>query len=120
MRGKCFADHPDVFVDDITHVLIICTATRLTLLGLSRPPSGELNLYATNLAADTPTAMRSIVGTSTGRVFMLGANKDLYELDYSSESRWFFGSGTRVGITNRSSGSLSTWMPTMLSSSSEC
>ncbi len=110
---------PDVFVDDITHVLIISTSSRLTLLGLSRTSGRELNLYHTNLSADTPTAMLQIAGTSPGRVFMRGANKDLYELEYSSESGWFFGSGARVSITNRSSGTLSAWMPSLLTSTSE-
>ena len=109
----------DVFVDDITHVLVICTASRLTLLGLSRPSSHELNLYQTNMSADTPTTMLHIAGTDSGRVFMRGGNKNLYELEYSSESRWFFGSGARVGITNRSSGSLTTWMPSIMSSTSK-
>ena len=109
----------DVFVDDITHVLIICTASRLTLLGLSRPSGRELNLYHTNMSVGTPTAMLHIAGTTSGRVFMRGGNKDLYELEYSSESRWFFGSGARVGITNRSSGNLSTWMPSIMSSNSK-
>ena len=60
--------------------------------------------------------MLHIAGTAAGRVFMRGTNKDLYELEYTSESRWFFGSGARVGVTNRSSGTLSTWMPSVFSS----
>ncbi|WRT64996.1 uncharacterized protein IL334_001937 [Kwoniella shivajii] len=107
----------DVFVDEITHVLVICTSSKATLLGLSRPPnSREISLYATNLSVETPTAMVDIKGTSAGRIFTLGANKDLYELDYSSDSSWFFGSSTRVGLHNRSSGSLANWTPGFLAS----
>ncbi|WVQ69011.1 uncharacterized protein L199_007223 [Kwoniella botswanensis] len=107
----------DVFVDEITHVLIICTSSKTTLLGLSRPPnSREINLYATNLSVETPTAMIDIKGTAAGRIFMLGANKDVYELDYSSDSSWFFGSSTKVGLHNRSSGSLANWTPGFLAS----
>ena len=108
----------DVFVDDITHVLIICTSSRVSLLGLSRPSSHELNLYATNLSADTPIAMLQISGTASGRVFMRGSNKELYELEYTSDSRWFFGSGAKVTLTNHSSGTLSNWMPSVFSAAS--
>ncbi|WWC87143.1 uncharacterized protein L201_002029 [Kwoniella dendrophila CBS 6074] len=107
----------DVFVDEITYVLVICTSTKTTLLGLSKSPnSREINLYATNLSVETPTAMIDIKGTLAGRIFMLGANKDLYELDYSSDSSWFFGSSTKVGLHNRSSGSLANWTPGFLAS----
>ncbi|WVF70035.1 hypothetical protein IAT40_004822 [Kwoniella sp. CBS 6097] len=107
----------DVFVDEITHVLVICTSSKATLLGLSRPAnSREISLYHTNLSVETPAAMIDIKGTSAGRIFMLGANKDLYELDYSSDASWFFGSSTKVGLHNRSSGSLANWTPGFLSS----
>ncbi|EIW68747.1 hypothetical protein TREMEDRAFT_63207 [Tremella mesenterica DSM 1558] len=106
----------DVFVDDITHVLLICTSSRATLLGLSRSPQGELSLYQTSLTVDTPTTMVSIHGSDSGRIFMLGLNRDLYELEYSGEGGWFFGSSTRVILHNRTSGALSNWVPTFLSS----
>lgn len=110
----------DVFVDDITHVLIITTMSKVTLLGLLRSPnSRELSLYQTNLQADLPTQMLSISGTASGRVFMNGADKNLYELEYTSEGGWFFGSGARVSIINRSSGGMGIWMPSFLASSSE-
>lgn len=50
---------------------------------------------------------------------MLGQNKDVYELEYSSESGWFFGSSTRVYLHNRTSGALSNWVPSILSSGSK-
>lgn len=102
----------DVFVDDISHLLVICTASKATLLGLSRSAKGELSLYATNLSVDTPTSMLEIKGTDSGRVFLLGANKDLYELEYSTGSGWL-GGGSKVWISNRSSGYLSTWVPSV-------
>jgi hypothetical protein len=109
----------DVFVDDITHLLVICTSSKVSLLGLSRPSPREINLYATNLSADAPVAMISVSGTASGRIFLLGVNKDLYELEYSAESSWFFGSSTRVQLHNRSSGSFANWVPTVFSSGSE-
>lgn len=103
----------DVFVDDITYLLVICTATKATLLGLSRSPKGELSLYATNMSVDIPTTMTAIRGTDSGRIFLLGANKDIYELEYSISSGWL-SSGSKIWITNRSSGYLSTWVPSVL------
>jgi nuclear pore complex protein Nup155 len=104
----------DVFVDDITHLLVICTSAKATLLGLSRSAKGELSLYATNLSTDTPTAMVDIRGTDSGRVFLLGANKELYELEYSTNNGWLSG-GSKMWISNRSSGYLSTWVPSVFS-----
>ncbi|WWD22088.1 hypothetical protein CI109_106577 [Kwoniella shandongensis] len=110
----------DVFVDDITHVLVICTSAKATLLGLSRPSnSREINLWATNLSVDTPTAMIDIKGTAAGRIFMLGANKDLYELDYSAKDSWLFGSATSIKVHNRSSGNMANWLPSVLASNSK-
>ncbi|KAK8846777.1 hypothetical protein IAR55_005865 [Kwoniella newhampshirensis] len=107
----------DVFVDDITHVFVICTSSKAALLGLSRPPnSRDINLWATNLSVDTPIAMIDIKGTSSGRIFMLGANKDLYELDYSAKDSWLFGSATSIKVHNRSSGNLANWLPSVMAS----
>lgn len=101
----------------ITHVLVICTSTKATLLGLSRSlTSREILLYHTNLTVDTPTVMVDIKGTDEGRVFVLGANKDLYELDYSSDSSWLFGSSTSVRLKNRTSGGVSNWVPSVVAS----
>jgi hypothetical protein len=108
----------DVFVDEITHILIICTASRLTLLGLSHPSPREVSLYHTQLTADLPTSILAISGTHSGRIFMTGSNKDLYEVEYSNSSGWFFGSGAKVAVHNRSSGGLSNWIPSVFSSSS--
>jgi nuclear pore complex protein Nup155 len=103
----------DVFVDDIHYLLVICTATKATLLGLSRSPKGELSLYATNMSVEAPTTMTSIRGTDAGRIFLLGVNKDIYELEYSISSGWL-SSGSKIWLTNRSSGYLSTWVPSVL------
>lgn len=102
----------DVFVDTITHLLVICTATKVTLLGLSKSVKGELSLFATGMAVDAPTGMIDIRGTDSGRVFLLGANKDLYELEYTTNGGWL-GGGNKMWITNRSSGYLSTWVPSV-------
>ncbi|BEJ12146.1 hypothetical protein CspHIS471_0206060 [Cutaneotrichosporon sp. HIS471] len=103
----------DVFVDDIHYLLVICTASKATLLGLSRSPKGELSLYATNMSVELPTTMTCIRGIDSGRIFLLGVNKDIYELEYSISSGWL-SSGSKIWLTNRSSGYLSTWVPSVL------
>lgn len=107
----------DVFQDHITHLLIICTSTKVTLFGLGKSAQGDLDLYSTGLTADTPTTMISIAGTGTGRIFALGANRDMYEFEYASETGWLFGASSRLSVHNRTSGALANWVPSFLSSS---
>lgn len=118
IEAIAFADISDVFVDGITHILIICTASKATLLGLSRTPS-ELNLYHTNLQVDLPTTMLNISGTAAGRVFMNGISKEMFELEYSSGSAWFFSSSTKIALRNLSTAALNNVLPTIFRSASE-
>ena len=110
---------PDVFIDSLSHLLVICTTTRVTILGLGRPSKKEVSLFVTNLSTETPTPMVQVVSTAAGRIFLLGINKQLYELEYSNDSRWFFGSGAKLWVTNRSSSSLGNWVPTFFTSNGE-
>lgn len=45
--------------------------------------------------------MLSILGTDSGRVFMNGENKGLYELEYTNSAGWFFGSSSKIWVTGR-------------------
>lgn len=108
----------DVFIDELSHLLVICTKSKISVLGLGRAAdSNAISLFTTNLATDAPTAMTHVAGTSTGRIFMRGIDKNLYELDYSNNSKWFFSSGAKVWVINRSSSAWSNWMPSVMSSS---
>lgn len=94
------ADGLDVFIDDITHILVICTRSSATILGISRTEN-KLNFFQTELSCQLPTRMLGIRGTNSGRVFMNGDNKGLYELEYTNSAGWFFGSSSKVWVTGR-------------------
>nr|ODO01102.1 hypothetical protein L204_01827 [Cryptococcus depauperatus CBS 7855] len=106
----------DVFVDDIHYVLVICTSTKATLLGLSLSDPRNISLYQADMSIDTPTVLVDIKGTNEGRIFLLGLDKNLYELTYSSNSSWFLGSSTSLSLKNRTGGGVSSWMPSIATS----
>lgn len=89
---------PGVFVENIEYLLVVATPIDITILGLSfdkrlgttslsnLTPSLNrtgLQLYATQLTipADNITMMQ-IVGMGNGRIFMVGNNGQIYELEY--------------------------------------
>jgi len=98
--GRYASSSADVFIDDITHVLIVCTRTTATILGISRQDN-KLNFFQTELSCQLPTRMINVVGMSNGRVFMNGENKGLYELEYTNATGWWFGSSNKVWVTGR-------------------
>ena len=96
-----------VFVDSITHLLVICTEKTIHLLGCSATQSAgrkskELTMYATNMAIPTDgIAMSSICSTPSGRVFMAGSDGNLHELVYRADEGWFT---KRSGLVNWTGG----------------
>jgi nuclear pore complex protein Nup155 len=87
-----------VFVNDISHVLVVCTGTSVLLIGISYTTDfafngrlrKEIQLYATSLSVATEFAMSSVVGTADGRIFMCGSQDGhLYELHYQEKEGWF-------------------------------
>ena len=63
--------------------------------------------------------MLQISGTTAGRVFMRGTNKDLYELEYSSDSSWLFGSGAKVRVVNKTTTGLAAVIPSVFGTAGE-
>ncbi|KAG8913822.1 hypothetical protein FRC02_005290, partial [Tulasnella sp. 418] len=114
---------PGVFIESITHVLVICTPSSVSLLGVSAAPSQptssgepvrrELTLYATDIDVDTDNhTMTSVVGTSDGRIFMCeSASGALYELMYQSKETWF---SKRASLVNHSIGAAGALIPSIL------
>lgn len=107
----------DVFIDNITHLIVISTAKRTKMLGISQDEKGELSMYATDFDQESPAQFTDVLGTDSGRIFLLGHNKDLYELEYTASSGWF-GNGTKMWFTNRTSSVITNWVPTLFSSGS--
>lgn len=114
-----------IFVDEINYLLVVCTRTSVLLIGVSAtnvPSSSRrarktLKLYATDMMVSTKlVSMSGAVGTSTGRIFMAGADGFLYELEYSSSESWF---SAKVALKNHSISYGASLLPSFLSGASE-
>ncbi|KAI3622521.1 nucleoporin [Moniliophthora roreri] len=111
-----------LFIDEISHLLVICTPMSVLLIALSLSPASgsgsrsrrDVNLYATDLTISTEVEMTSVIGTPEGRIFMCGAQDgNLYELHYQENESWF---GKRVQLVNHSVGGMSSLLPRFASS----
>ncbi|KAK6340747.1 hypothetical protein TWF696_009071 [Orbilia brochopaga] len=89
---------PGVFVDSVTHVLLVATSADITLLGVSatsngRPYNGcDLQIYKTNMTVPVKGVNVNIVEGSakTGRIFFTGtSDNEVYELTYQEQEGWF-------------------------------
>lgn len=117
---------PGVFVDEISHLLVICTPVSVLLIGLSSTsvpgPNNrmhkDIKLYATDMSISTDNVeMSNVIGTAEGRIMMSG-NQDgnLYELHYQEAESWF---GKRVKLINHSIGGVQSLLPRFSSPKSE-
>lgn len=93
-----------VFIDTITHLLVVATTTDMILIGIAHTttPEGvnEVSLYQTNMRASIRgIGVKCIEGSAkTGRIFFGGeVTDDVYELTYQQEERWF---GSKCGTVN--------------------
>ncbi len=111
-----------VFIDEITSLLVLCTPISVLLLGVSSNPivgpnhriRQEIKLYATDMSIPTEVEMTSVIGTSDGRIFMVGAQDgNLYELHYQEKEGWF---EKRVQLINHSIGGVQSFLPILNSS----
>ncbi|KDQ20540.1 hypothetical protein BOTBODRAFT_26554 [Botryobasidium botryosum FD-172 SS1] len=117
---------PGVFVDSIQYLLILCTPVSVSLIGLGTttipatnkaPPRKELNMFATDISLPTDNIqMTSVVGTSSGRIFMCGSQDgNLYELNYQAKEGWF---SRRCSLINHSAGGMGSFLPSILAAKS--
>jgi nuclear pore complex protein Nup155 len=115
---------PGVFIDDIQHLLVICTPVSVLLLGIQQVPGTtstgrsktDLKVYATGMSVPTEVQMNSVAGTADGRIFLSGAQDgNLYELHYQEKEGWF---GKRVQLINHSVGGVQSLLPKFSASAS--
>jgi nuclear pore complex protein Nup155 len=111
---------PGIFIDEISHLLVLCTPTSVLLIGVSvSPVTGqdggahkEIRMYATDMSASTDVEMTSVVDTADRRIFMCDSQVGcLYELHYQGKEGWF---GKRVQATNNSIGGVQTLFPKLM------
>ncbi|KAI1311300.1 hypothetical protein EDD11_003513 [Mortierella claussenii] len=105
---------PDTFDDKVEYLLVIATPIEIHLLGLSSGSgSTPHTLYITNMSVPTDNvAIRSIVGTADGRIFMNGNDGRLWEIDYQAEEGWFSKKCSKREVIGNP---LSYFIPTFLS-----
>ncbi|KAF8549571.1 nucleoporin-domain-containing protein [Imleria badia] len=107
---------PNVFVDDISSLMVLCTPLSILLIGLSTAPvlqtnRTEIKMYATNIE------MSSVVATPHGCIFMAGSQDGcLYELHYQQSESWF---GKKVHLINHSVGTVQSLFPRFSSPKSD-
>jgi nuclear pore complex protein Nup155 len=87
---------PGVFVNNITHLLVVTTADHLHLIGLasSKSPAGvtSVTLYQTGMNVSMKAINSNCITGSakTGRIFVgSGTTNDVYEITYQQEEKWF-------------------------------
>lgn len=76
-----------IFGNHINYILVLATPVSIHLLGVSFTPgstvSNELSLFGTNLVVSSDgVQMSHITGTDEGRIFVVGDDARLYEVDY--------------------------------------
>ena len=112
---KLVAPRKGVFVESVTHLLVVATTQDIKLLGVAAGRAGPgvrtVSLYQTNMAlAIRGINVQVIEGSpSTGRIFFAGTDTEVYELTYQQEEKWF---ASRCGKINHTSTGYSSIVPT--------
>jgi nuclear pore complex protein Nup155 len=107
---------PGVFVNTITHILVVATSADIILLGVSAAPTPSgaktISLYQTKMSVHRgSTDVSIIVGSATGRIFFGGdSDTDIHELYYQQEEQWF---SSRCGKINHSHPGWGSVIPTL-------
>ncbi|KAK4890896.1 hypothetical protein LTR27_010469 [Elasticomyces elasticus] len=103
---KLVKPKPGVFVQGITHLLVVATSETMLLLGLSvqttQTGAKTVQLYNTRMWIHTKGLNITQITASpkTGRIFFLDAgSEDLYEFQYQQEEGWFRGKCARISHT---------------------
>lgn len=124
-----------VFIDTIKHVLVVCTSTSVSLLGLAfenaqtpaatagaasssasnvapTPESRQIKLFVTEMSVNTDgVQMSDVCGTEAGRIFCKGNDGCLYEVLYQPNEGWF---SNRCALRNITSPRLSNLVPSFM------
>ncbi|KAH8687014.1 Non-repetitive/WGA-negative nucleoporin C-terminal-domain-containing protein [Ilyonectria robusta] len=97
---------PGIFVNTITHILVVATSSEMILLGVSATdtPAGTkaVSLYQTKMLLPLRgNDVRVITGSANGRIFFGGSSDiDINELYYQSEEKWFSNRCGKINHTN--------------------
>ncbi|ETO33810.1 hypothetical protein RFI_03292, partial [Reticulomyxa filosa] len=83
---------PDVFLNEIQHVLIIATETEVALIAIEFADGvidNDMQAHATRFKTATKGAqMKRVTATRDGRIFLGSEDGSVWEFDYYNESPW--------------------------------
>ncbi|ORE01474.1 hypothetical protein BCV72DRAFT_339400 [Rhizopus microsporus var. microsporus] len=84
---------PDVFNSEkICQLLIVSTLSFVKIIAISEHPTDGVRFHKTDMYTSTSGVnMKTILGTNNGRIFMLGNDGNVWELDYRQSEGWFTG-----------------------------
>jgi nuclear pore complex protein Nup155 len=90
-----------MFIDSITHVLVLSTTKDLYLIAISyNKEKNELELFETgmNLSVSGLEVSTIVASKTTGRIFLAGKSHgvNISEVDYTNVETWFKGKCTRI------------------------
>ncbi|CEP18376.1 hypothetical protein [Parasitella parasitica] len=80
---------PGIFVDSVKQLMIIATTHDIRVIGVVNGANDLEYVDSCMTTGTTGVHMIQIIGTSQGRVFMLGNDDNIWELDYKSKETWF-------------------------------
>ncbi|KAI8644676.1 Nup133 N terminal like-domain-containing protein [Parasitella parasitica] len=80
---------PGVFVNNVKQLMIIATTQEIRVIGVVNGAKDLEYVDSCMTTGTTGVHMTQIIGTSQGRVFMLGNDNNVWELDYRSKETWF-------------------------------
>jgi hypothetical protein len=85
----------NIFHEKINYILVVATRDDLYILGIEHKKDNSIQLFPTEFITPTDdVTILKMVGTRWGKVYMIGDNSLLYELDYGYEEGLFALSGT--------------------------
>ena len=106
---KLARPRPGIFVNTITHILVVATVSEIHLIGLATQKSAagivSLSLYETGMQATVKGLnVNCLVGSSkTGRIFFgTTTNNDVWEFTYQQEDKWFSNKCAKINHTQSS------------------
>ncbi|KAF2159334.1 hypothetical protein M409DRAFT_30210 [Zasmidium cellare ATCC 36951] len=100
---KLVPPKPGVFIEDIKHMIVICTANDMLLLGVAAQTTSTgaqtVALYNTRMSIPIRGLGVTLIEASkkTGRIFFTGRlSDDIYEFQYQQDEGWFRGKCNRL------------------------
>lgn len=116
---KLVVPRPGVFLETITHILVVATTVDIILLGVgadTNPATGAktVALFNTGMSLSIKGIdVQVIEGSSvSGRIFFSGVgDNEVYELTYQQEEKWF---ASRCGKVNHTSPGYTSLVPSNL------